>query len=99
MNIYGGGLHIDTVYENYDLGADAGNVCQYQAAWQGDFQASGWTIYYSNFVSGCAWYRAYLGPYTVGDGWMWDNSYFYGYFLADRTGGAWSSPVRETIHN
>lgn len=97
MIIDGSGLHINWVSESYNAGPQyTVNVCQYQGAWQGNFQASGWTIYYSNYEAGCNTWRSETGAYSVGNGWMWDST-FYGYWRSNTTGGNWTSPVAEHI--
>lgn len=90
MSIDGVGRHIDRIMEEYNSGTSGTNVCYLQAKWYGNFTASGWTNYYSSKSTVCNSSVQYTGWYTVGDGYIVNNSRFYGYAQSNLSNGAWS---------
>ncbi len=75
-------------------------MCDYNAYWTGDNQASGWTNYFGQYDSGCSIWMAYensASPITPYD-WFVSGSSFFGYWKSNTTNNQWTNPVQECIN-
>jgi hypothetical protein len=98
MYINGSGRHINYVNEGYDGGNPGSNVCNMGAKWYGDFSTGGWKNYYSKVNAYCELFASSTANYTVGTGWIVNNTIFRGYAKSNLSGGAWTSAVAAKIY-
>lgn len=97
--VNGSGRHIDTVQEGLITGQYPEYICKSQAKWYGNFTATGWTNYYSAQTAGCTWYAVYTGWYTVGNGWIVNNTKFWGFMRSNLTNNAWTPGTSLNIYS